>query len=128
MTGIPEWWFLGPSARERQSSPKEPVTSRDKSETEALRYTHCMACGKPKAAHTAEQLSDGCRQPAGRALEGVEIDQSARVQACRSCGKPIWWGKTAAGKACCFDVYGRERTAITHFSTCPDAKLWTKKR
>ncbi len=61
----------------------------------------------------------------GRVLPGIEVDQTARIQACRSCGKPIWWGKTAAGKSCPFDVVGRERTAVTHFSTCKDANDWS---
>jgi len=88
---VPEWWFMGPSARERQSSPKEAMTD-------------------------------------GRVLEGVEIDETATIQACRSCGKPVWWGVTKNGKACPFDVIGRERTAQTHFSTCPTPELFRKKR
>ena len=63
----------------------------------------------------------------GRVLQGVEIDPDARIEACRSCGAAIWFGKTANGKSNPFDVVGRERTAITHFSTCPDARGWSKK-
>jgi len=88
---VPEWWFMGPSASERPSSPKETMTD-------------------------------------GRVLEGVEIDETATIQACRSCGKPIWFGKTAAGRVCPFDVIGRERTAQTHFSTCKTPELWSRKR
>lgn len=68
--------------------------------------------------------------PEGRVLEGVAIDSEAPVVACRSCGAPIWWGKTAAGKRNPFDVHftaSVERTAVTHFSTCPQAKSWSKR-
>jgi hypothetical protein len=42
---------------------------------------------------------------------------------CRSCGAPITWGLTAAGKRCPFNPDG-----TSHFGTCPDAKTWTKKQ
>jgi hypothetical protein len=66
--------------------------------------------------------------PEGRVLEGVRIDSQAFVVHCKSCGALIWWGYTPAGKANPFDVVDGARTAITHFSTCPDAPRWTKKR
>ena len=71
----------------------------------------------------------------GRVLHGVEIPEDAPIQRCRSCGAPIWWGVTAGGRRCPFDVHlaetswtrgAAERTAITHFSTCPDARGWSK--
>jgi len=86
---VPEWWFMGPSARERQSSPKEAMTD-------------------------------------GRVLEGVVVDPNARVEACKLCGKAIWFGRTANGKPNPFDVLGQERTAVTHFSTCPRVGDWRK--
>lgn len=74
---------------------------------------------------------------AGRELAGVEVDPSAPIQHCRSCGAPVWWGRTAAGKRCPFDVMRQEgfeagdvsevRTPITHFSTCPQARKWGKR-
>jgi hypothetical protein len=57
----------------------------------------------------------------------VEIDPTARIEHCRSCGAAVWWGKTAGGKWNPFDVQDGERTRVTHFSTCPDAKRWSKK-
>ena len=63
----------------------------------------------------------------GRVLAGVEIDAKARIEHCRSCGAPVWWGRTAKGKACPLDVQSGERTAVSHFSTCPQAKDWTKR-
>jgi hypothetical protein len=62
-----------------------------------------------------------------RELAGVQIDAAARIQHCRSCGALVWWGKTAAGKPCPFDVVDGARTAVTHFSTCPQAKDWSKR-
>jgi hypothetical protein len=64
---------------------------------------------------------------AGRVIPGVEIDTGARVQHCRSCGALIWWGKTPVGKLCPFDVVDGARTAVTHFSTCPQARDWSKR-
>jgi hypothetical protein len=68
----------------------------------------------------------------GRELQGVVIDQQASISHCRSCGGRIWWGRTAAGKRCPFDVHIEDltrpvRTTITHFSTCPDARNWGKR-
>lgn len=63
----------------------------------------------------------------GRVLQGVQIDPEAKIERCRSCGHAIWWGKTAAGRPCPFDVVGLERTAVTHFSTCLTPKLWSKR-
>lgn len=58
----------------------------------------------------------------------VEVDPFATIQRCRSCGAPVWWGKTAAGKWNPFDVVDGERTRVTHFSTCPQASQWSKRR
>src|SRR5579872_168790 len=33
----------------------------------------------------------------GRVLEGVTIDPNARIEACKLCGKPVWFGLTANG-------------------------------
>jgi hypothetical protein len=63
----------------------------------------------------------------GRELHDVMIDEYARIEQCRSCGAPIWWGKTATGKHNPFDVFDGQRTAVTHFSTCPDAGEWKKR-
>jgi hypothetical protein len=63
----------------------------------------------------------------GRTLEGVEIVADAPIQRCRSCGALTWWGLTAKGRQCPFDVVDGARTAISHFSTCPDAKNWKRR-
>jgi hypothetical protein len=57
---------------------------------------------------------------------------------CRSCGAPIWWGYTKTGKRCPFNVALKgidrtteqpvyEMTEISHFTTCKDAKMWTRR-
>lgn len=47
---------------------------------------------------------------------------------CRACGQPIEFRRTAAGKLAPFEV-GRDgsRTDINHFTTCPEAKSFSKK-
>lgn len=72
-------------------------------------------------------LGEPMQDQQGRVLPGVEVDASAKVQHCRSCGKPVWWGRTAAGKANPFDVIDGRRTPVTHFSTCPQAGSWSKR-
>lgn len=61
----------------------------------------------------------------GRVLSGVTIDQDAPIQRCRVCPAQIWFGRTAAGRSCPFDVVDGERTAITHFSTCLNVRRFT---
>lgn len=63
-----------------------------------------------------------------RVLEGVVIDEQARVAHCKVCGAPMWWGYTAAGKRNPFDIVDGVRTAVTHFSTCPEVRQFEKGR
>ena len=41
---------------------------------------------------------------------------------CKSCHARIVWGLTKNGKRAPFDLNG-----MSHFTTCPDARKWTKK-
>jgi hypothetical protein len=63
----------------------------------------------------------------GRVLKDIAINQQARVEHCRSCGALIWWGSTRKGKSNPFDVIDGVRTAVTHFSTCRDARQWSRR-
>jgi hypothetical protein len=45
-----------------------------------------------------------------------------KCDGCRSCGAPLIWGETAAGKKCPFNPDG-----TSHFATCPDARSWSRK-
>jgi hypothetical protein len=60
----------------------------------------------------------------------VTTDQWAEteIRACRSCGRPIYWGVTATGKRCPYDVVDGVATTVSHFATCPDANSWRKSR
>lgn len=49
------------------------------------------------------------------------------VTRCRSCDAPIVWGLTRSGKRCPFDVVDGRRTETSHFTTCPQAKTWSKR-
>jgi len=62
--------------------------------------------------------------PPGRVLDGVQIDHTARIERCRLCNAAIWFGRTRAGRSNPFDVVAGERTAVTHFSTCPRVRDW----
>ena len=64
----------------------------------------------------------------GIVLDGVEIDESARVQHCKACNALIWFGRTKAGRPCPFDVVDGARTTVTHFSTCPEVRQFERKR
>jgi hypothetical protein len=66
-------------------------------------------------------------RPRGRELRDIHIDDTKPVEHCRSCNALIWWGKTGSGKPNPFDVYDGARTAVTHFSTCPQANTWSKR-
>lgn len=65
------------------------------------------------------------------------------IDACRSCGAKILWGKTSEGKAIPLDVEVRvvlngpvgnwrgkilevRRGHESHFATCPQAQVWRK--
>jgi hypothetical protein len=50
---------------------------------------------------------------------------------CRSCGAPIVWTVTDAGRRIPLDLAtarrcGAQRVALTHFATCPDGRQWRK--
>jgi len=45
---------------------------------------------------------------------------------CRSCHAPIAWGESATGKRTPYDVVDGHPTTISHFTTCPDAKTWSR--
>jgi hypothetical protein len=52
----------------------------------------------------------------------------ALIMACRSCNKPVYWGYTAKGKRCPYDVTeDGEPTEVSHFTTCNDPKRWSKR-
>lgn len=69
---------------------------------------------------------------------------SARQGECRSCGADVTWYKTKAGKWTPFNgtpkpetqpglmdgeaIYGVIPAAANHFTTCPDAATWRKRR
>ena len=56
-------------------------------------------------------------------------DQTAvEVSACRSCGAPIYWAETKAGKRCPYDLDGDQPTDRSHFKTCNAPQYWSKKR
>jgi hypothetical protein len=52
---------------------------------------------------------------------------SAAVMPCRSCKQPVYWGYTEKGKRCPFNVVDGQPTRESHFTTCPQARQWSKK-
>lgn len=57
--------------------------------------------------HPVRELPDGPKSEASR---------------CRSCGAPVEWRMTAAGKRSPYDLDG-----TSHFATCPDAARWRRR-
>lgn len=49
------------------------------------------------------------------------------VLPCRSCGKPVYFGFTKAGKRCPYDVIEGEPTDTSHFTTCTEPGKWSRK-
>lgn len=51
----------------------------------------------------------------------VSLDE--RVAKCKSCGAPIKWGRTSAGRKCPVDAEPEELSGVfeSHFVTCPNA-------
>ena len=48
------------------------------------------------------------------------------VLACRVCGKPVYFGLTAKGKRCPYDVDDQGApTRVSHFTTCEQVRVWT---
>lgn len=56
----------------------------------------------------------------------------AQAVACKSCGMPIVWTHTAAGRALPLSVAtveerDRERFALSHFVDCPHGRDWSRR-
>jgi hypothetical protein len=45
---------------------------------------------------------------------------------CRSCHAPIAWGESATGRRTPYDVVDGQPTNVSHFTTCPDARTWSR--
>lgn len=58
-----------------------------------------------------------------------QIDDTAHVSRCRSCGAPVVWAKNAVSqKRAPFNpVDERLNVSSSHFATCPDADKWRKR-
>jgi hypothetical protein len=51
------------------------------------------------------------------------------VLACRSCGHAVYFSLSRNGKRTPYDVDDKgQPTDTSHFQTCPDARLWTKRK
>jgi hypothetical protein len=48
------------------------------------------------------------------------------VQPCKVCHRSIYFGYTAKGKRCPYDITDEgEPTEVSHFTTCPNIRDWT---
>ena len=56
---------------------------------------------------------------------GIEvIIDAASYSRCRSCGADIVWSKTLTGRTMPIDI----DLKTSHFATCPQSRLWRKKK
>jgi hypothetical protein len=78
------------------------------------------------------------------AMKAMLIHPETTIGRCRSCGTPVEWATTAAGKRMPFDppvvrlptlvdeagslVQVDMRQTVSHFATCPQAATWRRKR
>ena len=53
--------------------------------------------------------------------------EPAMIVRCRSCDAEVYWGDTAKGRPCPYNVVNGEATTESHFRTCPQAGSWSKK-
>lgn len=49
------------------------------------------------------------------------------VLPCRVCSQPVYFGFTAKGKRCPYDVIDGEPTTTSHFTTCTKVDVWRAK-
>jgi hypothetical protein len=49
------------------------------------------------------------------------------VLPCRVCGQPVYFGFTAKGKRCPYDVVDGEASTTSHFTTCSEIDRWRPK-
>lgn len=56
------------------------------------------------------------------------INPSIAIVQCQSCKAPIYWGLTANGKRCPYNVIEGRATNESHFKTCPNSSDHSKKR
>jgi len=54
--------------------------------------------------------------------------RAALIMPCRSCNRPVFFGLTAAGKRCPYDVVDGEPTGESHFRTCTEPQKWSRKK
>ena len=54
--------------------------------------------------------------------------RAALVKPCGTCATPIYFSYTEAGKRCPYDLDADGLpTRVSHFTTCPQARQWSRK-
>jgi hypothetical protein len=85
----------------------------------------------PRDPHDREEARDLCRKLAEEAkatMKEPEPEVVAR-RPCRACGKPLVFVKTASGKLAPMEADEQgQPTAVNHFTTCPRAGEFTRRR
>lgn len=82
---------------------------------------------------TAEQADFFASVPNERRIGEYPIPKLGNIESCRSCGAQIVWTRTPNDRAVPLSlatVQTRDgiKYALSHFSNCPDAKGWSKKK
>jgi hypothetical protein len=81
----------------------------------------------------SEQLDMFATLPLGPRKGEYPMPENARIERCRSCGAEIVWTRTAQDRAIPLSLRSvqtrdGQQWLLSHFSDCPHAKEWSKKR
>lgn len=89
-------------------------------------FEYCPDCGAVvQAFSTGAGISyQTINRATARACDSVH--RCGEYGACRSCQAPVVWGETKAGKRAPFNLRDGRPTDELHFSTCPQAREWSK--
>ena len=133
---------LAPVQRDGLEYEFDVVGDLDQDHTLVVTKSRCPALADTVMSKPGQPLAEALRAWLGQGeapvVKPVPLDAAAAatvyaaerravpVQRCRSCGAPVIWAKTAAGKDCPYDADAQgNNSGVSHFTTCPEASDWS---